>query len=183
MNRIGLAFKTFFGVLFNGPLAERVERAISAPALPEGNRAGEPTPQAAVPPKPAPAPKRSEAITLLAALQREARLIDLVQEPLDAYSDEQIGAAARSVLKDSRATLERFFALQPVLPQQEGEAVELPASYDPARFQVTGANAGGDNRRGRLVHPGWEAKACNLPAWTGGKEAALVVSAAVVEVS
>lgn len=183
MNRIGLAFKTFFRVLLNAEIAERVERAVTPPALPESNRDAAAKQPPITAPKAPPAPKRSEAITLLAALQREARLVDLVQEPLDQYSDDQIGAAARNVLKDARATLERFFALQPVLKQAEGETVELPASYDPARFQMTGPQAGSEKRQGRLVHPGWEAQTCNLPAWTGGKDAALVVAAAVVEVS
>ena len=62
-------------------------------------------PVPAAPPAAEPAPRRSDAITLLAALQREARFVDLVQEPLGEYSDDQIGAAARDVLRDCREVL------------------------------------------------------------------------------
>jgi hypothetical protein len=46
------------------------------------------------------APARSEALNLLAAMQREARFVDFIREPLDGYSDAQIGAAARTVHRD-----------------------------------------------------------------------------------
>ena len=55
---------------------------------------------------------RSEAITLLATLQREARFVDFIKEPLDGYSDAQIGAAARDVHRDCGKVLDRLFAIQ-----------------------------------------------------------------------
>ena len=58
-------------------------------------------------PKP---PARSEAITLLAALQREARFVDFIQESLAGYTDAQIGAAARDVHRDCGTVLKRMFA-------------------------------------------------------------------------
>ena len=39
--------------------------------------------------------------------------MDLCQESLDQYSDEQMGAAARNVIRDCRKVLHRFFALTP----------------------------------------------------------------------
>jgi hypothetical protein len=51
--------------------------------------------------KPAAAPRpRSEALTLLATLQREARFVDFIKESLEGYSDAQIGAVARDVHRD-----------------------------------------------------------------------------------
>ena len=90
---------------------------------------------------PAPRPQRaaggqgtpaSEAITLLAALQREARFVDFIQESLAGYSDAQIGAAARDVHRDCGAVLERMFALRPAVAEEEGTEVEVPAGFDPA---------------------------------------------------
>jgi hypothetical protein len=184
MGRIGVAFRAFFQALFNAAAAERIEAALAGRALPAVTSGGETLPKSDTPPKPAPppAPKRSEALTLLAALQREARLIDLVQEPLGDYSDEQIGAAARNVLRDSAAVLQRFFAFKRVCAQAEGESVEVPASYDPGRFRLVGNVSGNGPYRGTLTHAGWEATTVNLPAWTGTQASALVVAPAEVEV-
>lgn len=174
-----LAIRVFFAVLFRGEVATRVKRALDQPALP-----------AAEPPKPSvptvrierpKAPPRSEAITLLAALQREARFLDLAQESLDEYSDAQVGAAARDVLRDTRKVLDRLFALKPVLEQEEGGAVEVPAGFDAGRFRLAGNVTGQPPFHGRLVHHGWQASKCELPAWSGSESSARVVAPAEVE--
>jgi hypothetical protein len=185
MGRIGTAFRAFFQALFYADIAARVEAALNGEALPALNKVSATLPKEDVPAKPAPQPaqpKRSEALTLLAALQREARLIDLVQEPLADYSDEQIGAAARNVLRDSAGVLQRFFALKRVSNGAEGEPAEVPANYDPARFRLIGNVNGNGPFRGSLTHAGWEATSVNLPAWTGSASSALVVAPAEVEV-
>lgn len=177
--RLFLAMRAFWVVLFGGAAAGRVKSALAQPALP----APEPAKAAAATvriekPKP---PSRSEAITLLAALQREARFVDLVQESLDAYTDAQVGAAARDVLRDCRKVLERLFALKPVVDQEEGAAIEVSAACDAARFRLAGNVVGQPPFRGRLVHPGWEAARCELPAWSGSETSARVVAPAEVE--
>lgn len=183
MGRISTAFKAFFACLGNAETAGRVQEALSPPALPKDNRVSNRDETVAKSSTPSPSvPKRSEAVTLLSALQREARLVDLVQEPLEQYSDEQIGSAARKVLQDSKSVLERFFALACVRSEAEGAAVEIPAANDPAVVRLTGAVSGEGPFRGRLTHPGWKATQVQLPAWTGGKDAALVVAPAEVEV-
>jgi hypothetical protein len=147
-----------------------------------------PAPQPKQPPatatKKASAPKppaQSEAITLLAALQREARFVDFIQESLDGYSDAQIGAAARDVHRDCRAVLARMFALRPATADEEGKEVEVPAGFDPGRWRLTGNVTGEPPFHGRLVHPGWEATICELPTWSGGAAAARIVAPAEVE--
>jgi hypothetical protein len=124
---------------------------------------------------------QSEAITLLAALQREARFVDFIQESLDGYSDAQIGAAARDVHRDCKAVLARMFALRPVTTEEEGKEVEVPAGFDPGRWRLTGNVTGEPPFHGRLVHPGWEATICELPTWSGGAAAARIVAPAEVE--
>lgn len=182
MGRIGVAFRAFFQALASASAAERIDAALAGRALPPVIMAGETLPKENVPPKAPAAPKRSEALTLLAALQRDARLIDLVQEPLSDYTDEQIGAAARNVLRDSAGVLQRFFSLKRVTDGAEGETAEVPAGYDPARFRLVGNVSGTGPHRGNLTHAGWEATAVNLPAWTGSQASALVVAPAEVEV-
>jgi hypothetical protein len=185
MGRVGVAFRAFFKALFNREVADRLDAALAGRALPPVITAGETLPKehaAKEVAKTPAAPKRSEALTLLAALQREARFVDLVQEPLADYTDEQIGAAARNVLRDSAAVLQRFFALKRVASQSEGETAEVPANYDPARYRLVGNVTGNGPHRGPLTHAGWEATTVNLPAWTGSNQSALVVAPAEVEV-
>lgn len=182
MGRVGVAFRAFFQALFYADVAERVAAALAGRALRPVITGGEALPKGDVHAKPATQPKRSDALTLLAALQREARLIDLVQEPLADYSDEQIGAAARNVLRDSSGVLQRFFALKRVTATAEGETADVPANYDPARYRLVGNVNGNGPFRGQLTHAGWEATTVNMPAWTGSQHSALVIAPAEVEV-
>jgi len=138
-------------------------------------------PTAKAPPKPM-GPTRSEALTLLAALQREARLVDLILEPLDQYTDAQIGAAAREVLRNTAKTLDRFFGLRPVLQAEEGAVVEVPRGFDPNRYRLVGQVAGQPPHRGQLIHPGWQASRCELPTWTGSEEAAWIIAPAEIDI-
>ena len=138
------------------------------------------TPIAPKTPRPV-APTRNEAISLLATLQREARFIDIVKEPLGDYSDAQVGAAARDVLRDCGTVLDRLFKLEPIVEQAEGANVEIPPNADSARYRLSG-NATDDATSGSLVHHGWKARQCELPKWTGSKDSALIVAAAELEV-
>ena len=184
--RIWLAIRVFFLVLFDGLTAQKVQAALSdateneaaaSPAKPP-----KPTPAVPAPSKPkAAAPARSEAITLLATLQREARLVDFLQEKLDDYSDDQIGAAVRDVQRDSAAVLERLFALQPLSKETEGAELEIPTGFDAARFQLVGNLTGQPPFKGHLVHHGWLATRCELPVWSGSESAAKIVAPTEVE--
>jgi hypothetical protein len=176
MRRILLAFRVLFFILFHAS-TEQVAR-ISGRAAPATKPPPAPSPKQPSPPKPA---ARSEAITLLATLQREARFVDFVQESLAGYSDAQIGAAARDVHRDCGTVLKRLFELQPATDKEEGAEVEISAGFDPARWRLTGNVAGQPPFRGRLVHPGWEATICELPTWSGSTAAARIVAPAEVE--
>ena len=141
-----------------------------------------PAPVAAPVPTPAPvvAP-RHEALSLLAVLQREARLLDFLKEPIDGYNDAQIGAAVRSVHKDSAAAIERMFGVVPLDASAEGSSVEVPAGYDPARYRLVGNVPAQAPMRGKLAHPGWKATRADVPAWTGRADAAQVLAPTEVE--
>jgi len=173
--RLMLAFRAFFKVLFDASVARQVHEVLAQPEARE-EAAGE------VAPKPAEKkPARSEAITLLATLQREARLIDFLMEPLDGYADAQIGAAVRDVHRGSREVIGRIFALAPIESAEEGATVEVPAGFDSGRFQLTGNVTGEPPFQGSLVHHGWEASRCELPHWSGSPETTHVVAPVEVE--
>ena len=179
MQRLMIAFQAFFAALASAAKAEQIQAAIAGQVLPKINAA--PKPQHPV--QAAAAPARSEAITLLAALQREARFVDLVKQPLGQFSDEQIGSAAREVLTGCVSVLDRFFSLQPVSAQEEGSSFEVPKGYDPAEFKLAGPVEGAGPFRGKLVHAGWRVSFVKLPAWTGSKESATIVAPAEVDTS
>jgi len=181
MRRILLAIRVFFGTLFSGATARRVEQALSGPEPAEkpGPKAKQPASKPAAPKPPA----RSEALTLLAALQREARFVDFIKEPLDGYADAQIGAVVRDVHRDCAAVIERMFALKPILTDEEGARVTVPAGFETARYHLTGNVTGEPPYEGQMVHHGWKAAKCELPTWSGSPKAAKVVAAVEVELA
>jgi hypothetical protein len=182
MRRVWLAIRIFFATLFQADVARQVSELLArrgaAGGMPVEPPAAKP---AKVEAKVAPAPARSDAVTLLATLQREARLVDFVQEPLEAYSDAQIGAAARDVHRECGKVLARLFAMRPILAAAEGATVEVPAGFDGGRYRLTGNVTGAAPFHGRLVHHGWEVEKCELPAWSGTAAAARVVAPVEVE--
>jgi len=182
--RLFLALRAFFTVLSDKQKATEIQNFLIAPepaALPSKPEKAStdflplktPSTQAALQKS-----TRSEALTLLSALQREARLLDLMSEPLDRYSDSQIGAAARDVIRDSKKCIDKLFSLRPIVEQPEGERIEIPNQPSPVRWKIVG----GTGDKGTIVHPGWIAGKVELPSWTGGPEDDLVLSAVEVEV-
>jgi len=174
--RLWLAVKCFFKALFHADFANQCLLLL--------NRASATPDRVATAPASAPTlPKstRNDAITLLAALQREARFVDIVNESLDGYSDAQIGAAARDVLRDCSKVLARVFALRPMLEQEEGATVQVPASYETECYRLTGDVSREPPFTGKLMHAGWQATKCDLPTWTGSGKGALVVAPAEVQ--
>lgn len=170
MGRLALAWK----VLTSGDFAARITGLLNAP--PAIAAAPEPPPKPAAAPKPA----RSDAISLLAALQREGRLIDFLKEPIESYSDAQVGAAVRDIHRDCGVVLERQFAIRPVLDQAEGSMVSL-SSKSAGRIRLTG-KVDSSASSGTLVHHGWQATTCSVPVYTGDAESAMLVVPAEVEV-
>jgi len=182
MRRLLLAFRVFFRTLFNGEIARQVELILAG----KTEAAAAPATEAAAKPKPKPVAaavaSRNEGVNLLAMLQREARLVDFLQEDLSAYNDAQIGAAVRQIHRDAAQVLARAFALKPVWEAEEGAEVEVPAGFDAGRYRLTGNLPEQPPYRGRLVHHGWEATSCQLPAWSGSAAAARVVAPAEIEI-
>jgi hypothetical protein len=173
MGRFGLAMR----VLFSGKFAQEINAALSSgtPKIEEKKAASKPVD----PPKPEPV--RNDAVSLLATLQREARLIDFLKEDITAYDDAQVGAAVRDIHRESNKVLDRLFAFKAVVDQEDGTQVDVPK--EPAgRYQLVGNVGEQKPSRGTLVHPGWQATKCELPIWNGSAKAAMIVAPAEVEV-
>ena len=202
--RISLAFGSFFGILSRPDFAANVERLRSgdAPetttALPPSSAPASvpvaepavvtPTPAAAAPvaapePPAAPAtPKTADttaALQLLSLLQREARLVDFVQEDIAAYSDAEIGAAARVVHEGCRKVLREHVSLTPVRAENEGSRLTLPAGFDASAVRLTGNVVGQAPFTGTLTHRGWRATEVRLPQLAEGHDAQIVAQAEV----
>lgn len=176
MGRFSLAWR----ILTDGVFARRVQQQLAAEsseAAPVVAAPAVPVAAAATARPVAAATGRSDALSLLAALQREGRLLDFLQEPIDGYSDAQVGAAVRDIHRSCAAVIERQFAVRPVLDQAEGSVVTFSQPVGP-QLRLTGAAAAGSS--GRLVHAGWQATKCDLPVWQGDASAAKILAPAEI---
>lgn len=158
MSRISAAFSSFFSILFSGVLPEEVAAEfgfIKKESIPVVK-----TPE---PPK---VRVSDGALQILGILQRDARLIDFLMEDIAPYSDDQIGAAVRTVHADSRASLLRHVTLAPVIDSVEGTYQKLDATKapDPNRIKLIGnVPASGKVAGGVLRHKGWKTTGTTLP--------------------
>jgi len=169
LSRISAAFSSLFSLLFSGVLPESV-------ALEFGYMKAKPV--AAPPPE-----LTDGALQILQTLQRDSRLIDFLMEDISGYSDDQVGAAVRSVHADSKASLARHVTLAPVIDGVEGTNQKLDASKapDPNRVKLVGnVPASGKVPGGTLRHRGWQATSVNLPVI--GKQDVSIVAPAEIEI-
>src|SRR5687768_17051821 len=98
MGRFGTAFKAFFRVFKDDAFATQVDQLLDGkPVQSIAEPIAKPTVVVSQVPAVKQAPLRSEALTLLAVLQREARLVDFLKEPIAGYDDAQVGAAVREI--------------------------------------------------------------------------------------
>jgi hypothetical protein len=128
---------------------------------------------------PPPVKRSGEALRLLRLLQREGRLLDFLLEDITAATDEQIGAGVRDIHKKAQAIIKDHLVLEPVLQQNEGDQIEVPAGFDPSAITVTGNVTGNPPFRGTVIHRGWRVKDFTLNQPEGQDE--FVVAPAEVE--
>ena len=185
LGRISLAVSTFFSILGDGEFAAGVLRlrnsgAAAASAAP----APTPAPAAAPAPAPQPAPTLKEAspdaaLQLLGLLQRDARFIDFVEEDIKAYSDADVGAAARLVHDGCRTTLREHFTIRPVRDEAEGSRVTLAEGFDATSIRLTGNVVGKAPFNGSISHRGWRVDDVRLPKLTDSHNAKVIAPAEV----
>jgi uncharacterized protein DUF2760 len=176
--RIGLAFSTFFRILFDGPFAESMVTGRAAvPARPDLDRMDlartdleQPVPEA-VPLGAPPAvtvpgtapPSDASALVLLSLLQAEGRFVDFVQQEIAPFADADVGAVARVVHAGCRKVLGAHLRIAAIRGEAEGQRVALEPGFDPNHIKLTGNVAGSGRLSGVLRHRGWQATEVHLP--------------------
>lgn len=172
MSRIGSAFKSFFSILFQGVLPEDVARTFGFVRAAAGKVAASP---------PASPQVRTEdgALQLLAILQRDGRLIDFLMEDISGATDEQVGAAVRSLQEQCRQALDRYVRLAPVIDGVEGSYTTLPSS-DPSVVKLLGnVPPNGKVQGGTLRHRGWRVERVELPTVRAGQKLDVIAPAEI----
>jgi hypothetical protein len=192
---VGLAFKSFFRLLFGNKLPPEAAAWLPEEALPKPKlvdkvperRDDKPAAadKPAVADKPA-APRkdnaalhREGALAMLALLQREGRLIDFLREPLDGFADADIGAAARDVHRGCKKVIDQTLSLEPMIPGAEDDKVTVPRGFDPSEIRLIGEAKGEPPFAGTLRHHGWRAVDTRLPALADGLDRAVLAPAEV----
>ncbi len=157
---LGAAIRWFFKILREG---EPAPAAASAPAAPP----------------PVFMPSKEPALQLLALFQKEGRLLDFLMEDISAYSDAEIGAAARELHAGCRKALLERAAPEPVLSESEGAEVTLPEGFDASAIRVMGEVSGRAPFRGVVRHRGWRVRELRLPTVPPGADPAVIAPAEV----
>jgi hypothetical protein len=173
-NRIALAFGTFFAILFNDEFAGRVQRFRQTMDVPQKEAEA---PKA--PTRPLKETRPEAALQLLGLLQREARFVDFIEEDVAAYSDADIGAAARLVHDGCHKVLREHFTIQPVREEAEGSRITLNDGFDAAAIRLTGNVVGQAPFRGSISHRGWRVTETRLPKLAETHDAMVIAPAEV----
>jgi hypothetical protein len=205
MSRVSLAFRCFFRLLAGrglpveaaAYLPEEAAPPAQLPAASPRPAAGQPAarPAEPTPAEPRPEPRierrpaapsadltahhRDGALALLALLQREGRLVDFLREPLDTFTDADIGAAVRDIHRGCKKVLEEHFVIEAVMPGEEDARVKVPAGFDAGEVRLIGKVAGEPPFTGTLRHHGWRVTQVTLPTLTEGVDRRVVAPAEV----
>ncbi|MDO5309559.1 MAG: DUF2760 domain-containing protein [Planctomycetia bacterium] len=177
---LGIAFRAFFAALTDSTKSKCLAQALNV-----GNSETDQSVESVNATLERCEARRSEAIELLAALQRDARFVDFIKEDVSGASDADLGAVARAVHDNCATTLERIFQLRPVSEVAEGQALFLSAkeASNSARVRVSGAFQTSDSDVStRVVHSGWQATRSSLPHWQGRAEDSAIVAPIEVEI-
>ncbi len=178
MNRIVLAFRSFFNLLFSGALSDGVLDALRLTRRGATTSKPSATTKTAPAAPPAPALRVSDgALQFLAILQRDARLVDFLMEDIAGYSDDQVGAAVRELHDQCRDSLRRTVVLEPVIDGVEGAFAKAP-STDSSVVKFIGNVPAKPPAGGTLRHKGWKAVKIDLPA-LAGKDPAVIAPAEI----
>lgn len=121
------------------------------------------------------------AVYTLVLMQREGRLVDFLQENIEGFSDEQIGAAVRSIHAGAAKVLAESFRIRPVLEGDEGSPIEIGDEFDPKTVRLTGNVPDAPPYKGKLTHKGWRANDAHFPSRSDARNPQ-VIQAAEVEI-
>jgi hypothetical protein len=174
-NRLTTAVACFCRALWNPEFA-RQAAGLLRPSLPSSQL------KPIEAPKPVELPperQHASGLAVLSLLQREGRLIDFLQEEVTAFSDAEVGAAARVVHSGCKKAFKEYFTVEPILKDAEGASITVPVGFDAQRIRITGNVMGQPPFRGTLKHHGWEATAVRLPVSSVAIDPQILVAAEV----
>lgn len=177
LRRFGIGLLVFGRALYDPAFAAAFNRRFKAGGCEPAPAVTAPTP--AAPPATLQKAPPDSALLLLGLLQKDARLLDFLQQEVGDYSDQQVGAAARVVHQGCRRVLKDYLTIAPVRTEPEGGRVTLPAGFDPAAVHLTGQLVGEPPFRGTLVHCGWRATEVRLPQVASGRDLSILAPAEV----
>lgn len=116
---------------------------------------------------------------MVSVLQREGRLLDFLSEDLEAYEDEDIGAAVRSIHENCAKSMEKYLSMTPVLEDEEESEITIEAGFDPNAVKLTGNVTGDPPFKGIVRHRGWKAEKLALPDLSADRDPAILAPAEV----
>jgi hypothetical protein len=178
LNRVFLAFRCFFNILFHGQLSEAALGALGLSRRSGVTVTSAKATAAATAPL-TPSVKTSDgALQILSIMQRDSRLLDFLMEDLTSYSDDQIGAAVRELHDQCRDSVSRYITLQPVIDGVEGTFAQAP-SKDPGIVKFVGNVPATPPGGGTLRHKGWRAAKVDLPALPPKQDATILAPAEI----
>ena len=171
--RLILALRAFMRTLSDATFADGVAR------LEQGQWPGPTAPMAAETKPSLREPSPDSALQLLALLQREGRFVDFLEENVNAYSDAEIGGAARVVHEGCRKVIRDYLQIEPVRAEAEGARLTLAAGFDAATVRLTGNVVGQPPFTGALMHRGWRVTEIKLPKLAEGHDVRVLAPAEV----
>ena len=198
LRRLGIALLVFGRALYDPEFALGFNRRFQAGRDLGPDRSPDRGPAEAAPKVPAAAPATpaelpratlapaalakappDSALLLLGLFQKEARLVDFLQQDVGEFSDQQVGAAARVVHAGLRHVLDDCVTIAPVRGEPEGGRITLPAGFDQSAVRITGQLIGEPPFKGTLVHAGWKAQDLRLPMVQSGRDLSILAPAEV----
>jgi len=119
------------------------------------------------------------ALQMLGLLQQEGRFLDFIEEDIVAFSDADIGAAARLVHEGCHKALRQYLTIEPVRGEGEGSRITLESGFDASSIRLTGNVVGQPPFTGTLAHRGWRATEAKLPKLAEGHDVNVLAPAEV----
>ena len=170
--RLFIALATFWRILVDPQFALDIAK------LRAGGSQSRPAPRVPEPPVLKEA-EPNAALQLLGLLQQEGRFIDFLEEEVTAYSDADVGAAARVVHEGCRKTLKQHLTIEAVRTEPEGARVTLEEGFDSSTTRLTGNVVGEAPFSGNLTHKGWRVTQIKLPKVAAGHDLSVLAPAEV----
>jgi hypothetical protein len=169
-SRLLFALQVFWRILSDPAFAVQVgglsrREALPAPAAAEPVALRETAPESA--------------LQLLGLLQQEGRFVDFLQENVSAYSDTDIGAAARVIHEGCRRALREHLRIEPVRTEAEGSRLTLEEGFNAGTVRLTGNVVGKPPFTGTLMHRGWQVAEFKLPKLATGHDVHILAPAEV----